>query len=57
MRDLIAVTNYAIPRGDKTRDGYNVIDACRILEDLGTDVVGLNCHRGPRNDNEIIERN
>ena len=45
---LIAVTNYAIPRGDKTRDGYNVTDACKILEDMGTDVVGLNCYRGPK---------
>jgi len=44
---LIAVTNYAIPRGDKTRDGYSAEDACKIMEDLGSDVVGLNCHRGP----------
>ena len=44
---LIAVTNYAIPRGDKTRDDYNVVEACKIIEDLGSDVVGLNCYRGP----------
>ena len=44
---LIAVTNYAIPRGDKTRDGYNAVEACKIIEDLGSDVVGLNCYRGP----------
>jgi len=44
---LIAVTNYAIPRGDKTRDGYSAEDACKIVEDLGSDVVGLNCYRGP----------
>jgi len=45
---LIAVTNYAIPRGDKTRDGYSAEDACKIMEDLGSDVVGLNCYRGPK---------
>jgi betaine-homocysteine S-methyltransferase len=45
---LIAVTNYAIPRGDKTRDGYSAEDACKIMEDLGADVVGLNCYRGPK---------
>ena len=44
---LIAVANYAIPRGDKTRDGYTPEDACKIIEDLGADVVGLNCYRGP----------
>ena len=44
---LIAVANYAIPRGDKTRDGYAAEDACKIVEDLGADVVGLNCYRGP----------
>ena len=44
---LIAVANYAIPRGDKTRDGYSAEDACKIIEDFGADVVGLNCYRGP----------
>ena len=44
---LIAVANYAIPRGDLTRDGYTAGDACKIIEDLGADVVGLNCYRGP----------
>ena len=39
---LIAVTNFAIPKGDKTRDGYSGEDACKIMEDLGADVVGLN---------------
>ena len=44
---LIAVANYAIPRGDLTRDGHTAEDACKIIEDLGADVVGLNCYRGP----------
>ncbi|MAV63741.1 MAG: homocysteine methyltransferase [Candidatus Marinimicrobia bacterium] len=46
--NLIAVTNYAIPRGDKTRDGFSPIEACKIVEDMGSDVVGLNCFRGPK---------
>ena len=45
---LIAVCNFAIPRGDKTRDGHTAEDACKIIEDLGADVVGLNCYRGPK---------
>ena len=44
---LIAVCNFAIPRGDKTREGHSAEDACKMMEDLGADVVGLNCYRGP----------
>ena len=43
---LIAVCNFAIPRGDKTREGHSAEDACKMMEDLGADVVGLNCYRG-----------
>ena len=45
---MIAVTNFAIPRGDKTREGHSPEDACKMMEDLGADVVGLNCYRGPK---------
>jgi len=44
----IAVSNLSIKKGDKTRDGYTPEDACKILEDNGADVVGLNCFRGPK---------
>tara|TARA_B100000965_G_scaffold75172_1_gene59409 strand:- start:1118 stop:2164 length:1047 start_codon:yes stop_codon:yes gene_type:complete len=45
---LIAVTNFSIKKGDKTREGRTPGDACKIMEDLGADVVGLNCYRGPK---------
>jgi len=45
---LIAVCNFSIKRDNKTRDGYTPGDACKILEDNGADVVGLNCFRGPK---------
>ena len=45
--DLIAVTNFSIPKGDLTRCGQTPEDACKMMEDLGADVVGLNCYRGP----------
>ena len=45
---MIAVTNLTIHQEDKTRDGYTPEDACKCLEDLGADVVGLNCSRGPK---------
>jgi len=53
---LIAVTNFAIPRGDKTRDGYSAEDACKIMEDLGADVVGLNCFRGPKMTMKLLKK-
>ena len=45
---LIAVCNFAIPKDDKTRDSFSPADACKIMEDNGADVVGMNCYRGPK---------
>jgi len=53
---FIAVTNFAIPRGDLTRDGYTAEDACKIMEDFGADVVGLNCYRGPKMTMKLLEK-
>jgi betaine-homocysteine S-methyltransferase len=30
-----------------TKDGYSFSQACKLLQDKGADVVGLNCSRGP----------
>ena len=36
------------PMGEnKMRDGYTIFETCKKLEELGADVVGLNCFRGP----------
>ena len=43
-----AVVTLAIHREDITRDAHSPAEACRRLEAAGADVVGLNCHRGPR---------
>jgi betaine-homocysteine S-methyltransferase len=32
---------------NRLRDGYSHVEACKILASEGTDVVGLNCSRGP----------
>ena len=53
--NMIAVTNFAIPRGDMTRDGYTPAEACKMMEDLGADVVGLNCYRGPKMTMKFID--
>ena len=45
---MTAVCNFSIKKDEVTRDGYTPGDACKILEDNGADVVGLNCFRGPK---------
>ena|ERR1700722_5869007 len=44
---LPAMVTLATVQRDKTRDGYNYAEACRILEENGADIVGLNCDHGP----------
>ena len=41
---VITITPY-VP--DMTSDGVPILEALRQLEELGADVVGLNCGRGP----------
>jgi betaine-homocysteine S-methyltransferase len=35
------------PTYDKSKDGYDWIEGCKMLEIKGADVVGFNCMRGP----------
>lgn len=44
--NLPAVINFT-PIYEKSKDGYDWIEACKILRDNGADVVGFNCGRGP----------
>jgi betaine-homocysteine S-methyltransferase len=44
------------PLREQTRDGYTWDDACRILEDNGADIVGVNCGRGPDTVYGIMEK-
>jgi betaine-homocysteine S-methyltransferase len=43
------------PCEDKTLDSYEFSKACKILENEGADVVGLNCYRGPETKLPILE--
>ena len=44
---LPAVITLALHHDPTMRDGVDVVEGCRILEQAGADVVGLNCTRGP----------
>ena len=36
------------PMGENImRDGFSIVDTCKELEQIGGDVVGMNCFRGP----------
>jgi betaine-homocysteine S-methyltransferase len=54
--NLPAIVTLATVQPDKTRDGYAYDEACKILEDNGADVVGLNCSRGPTTMLPILEK-
>lgn len=43
---LPAVVNFT-PIYDKSKDGYDWVEACKMLAKQGADVVGFNCARGP----------
>jgi len=43
-----AVVTFAMHREELTREGLSPAEACQRMEEAGAEVVGLNCHRGPR---------
>ncbi len=46
--NLAAVINFTTNfGGEKSKDGYDWIEACKMLKEKGADVVGFNCGRGP----------
>jgi betaine-homocysteine S-methyltransferase len=53
---LPVVATLAIHAVDATREGWDVAEACRRLEDAGANVVGLNCARGPATMLPLLER-
>ncbi len=45
---LPAMVTLASTQPGQTRDGYDYVEACRILAGHGAQIVGLNCDRGPQ---------
>jgi betaine-homocysteine S-methyltransferase len=53
---LPAMVTFASVQESTTYDGYDYVEACRILADRGATVVGLNCSRGPETMLPLLER-
>jgi betaine-homocysteine S-methyltransferase len=53
---LPAMVTFASVQDATTYDGYDYVEACRILADRGAAVVGLNCSRGPETMLPLLER-
>ena len=52
---LPAMVTFASVQQTTTYDGYDYVEACRILADHGATVVGLNCSRGPETMLPLLE--
>ena len=52
---LPAMVTFASVQPATTYDGYDYVEACRILADHGAAVVGLNCSRGPETMLPLLE--
>src|SRR3954451_19113721 len=53
---LPAMVTFASVQAGTTYDGYDYVEACRVLADHGAAVVGLNCSRGPETMLPLLER-
>src|SRR5918912_993374 len=53
---LSAMVTFASVQPATTYDGYDYVEACRILADAGATAVGLNCSRGPATMLPLLER-
>ncbi len=53
---LPAMVTLASVQKERTRDGYDYVEACKRLADAGADIVGLNCDRGPETMLPIIQQ-
>ena len=53
---LPAMVTFASVQPGTTYDGYDYVEACRVLADHGATLVGLNCSRGPETMLPLLER-
>ena len=50
------MVTFASVQPTMTYDGYDYVEACRVLAESGAAIVGLNCSRGPATMLPLLER-
>ncbi|RCX23057.1 homocysteine S-methyltransferase [Fontibacillus phaseoli] len=48
LTEIPAICQFAVDQVGRTLDGYTISDAFSLLRDEGADVLGFNCHSGPK---------
>ncbi|USB34603.1 bifunctional homocysteine S-methyltransferase/methylenetetrahydrofolate reductase [Paenibacillus sp. YPG26] len=54
--DLPVICQFAVDSIGRTIDGYSIMDAFSILRQEGADVLGFNCHSGPKGIMDVIAK-
>lgn len=54
--DLPVICQFAVDDIGRTTDGYSIVDAFSILRQEGADVLGFNCHSGPKGIMGVMSR-
>nr|WP_237690639.1 bifunctional homocysteine S-methyltransferase/methylenetetrahydrofolate reductase [Paenibacillus caui] len=55
LGDIPVIAQFAVDQVGRTLDGYRIADAFSILKQRGADVVGFNCHSGPKGIMSVIQ--
>lgn len=56
LTDIPVICQFAVDQVGRTLDGYSIDEAYQILAQEGADVLGFNCHSGPKGIMSVLER-
>lgn len=56
LTELPVICQFAVDEVGRTLDGYTITDAFSMLRDEGADVLGFNCHSGPKGIMSVMSR-
>lgn len=56
LTDIPVICQFAVDQVGRTLDGHSIDEAYEILRQEGADVLGFNCHSGPKGIMSVLER-
>lgn len=56
LTDIPVICQFAVDQVGRTLDGFSIQEAHHILIEEGADVLGFNCHSGPKGIMSVMER-